>query len=681
MDEKDRRPNRDSEFWDIEFTRPKRKLRRFAHDTGTTLLHISNDESCPAESEGKVPRPPADRESMRFRRGSPKPQKDSAGRKPTLEELMRDGLIVHASDIEPFPQTAAERLEEKDVRSAGAEGNSSHDEPQVTQPPGISPWESYDTGEKIPRRANMMQNSEPYLCYTPDDNKLISEVRVSNWPSPYTFYERFRSDARRYLDFPAQECPPAPFFSFMPQYVQLSADQLAWYFYWRSLVREGKYPATDFGYVMLYIYELINLTDMLEPEQVLQQLCDVWLGYRDRHPRLDRYLAEWVCDLCLIHRLPLPYERLAPIYPQIISASRFKEFYVGCTKGSDLPLAEALLNFNSGYDWRRSKYLADENRHLFEEHIIGAFLYACRKLESAEPAVEYTQSPETNLICSALRTYGTRQRVIRDAYSGALCAYEIKRKIEVHYYSCTRSPELRYIVTDMVKYAENNVRAMIGVKSRLGTPNLPAAAKALIAEYFAPLREKRKKKAEKAPEYERFYEAESKGLSPEAALELERRSWETTRLLVDAFDDHSTEFDGKSAPGGVTHAAVDTLGTANSADLATAENETDTGKDSPVSGTIQPTGERDVSLHEGAGDRPEFERYRRAYVFLRDGNTQSFSALAESMNLMPETLVEKLNEYAYDIIGDIAAEPGGPGGWQIVDDYVAELDEHFGCAP
>ena len=66
---------------------------------------------------------------------------------------------------------------------------------------------------------------------------------------------------------------------------------------------------------------------------------------------------------------------------------------------------------------------------------------------------------------------------------------------------------------------------------------------------------------------------------------------------------------------------------------------------------------------------------------MRDGNTQSFSALAESMNLMPETLVEKLNEYAYDIIGDIAAEPGGPGGWQIVDDYVAELDEHFGCAP
>ena len=87
------------------------------------------------------------------------------------------------------------------------------------------------------------------------------------------------------------------------------------------------------------------------------------------------------------HRLPLPYERLAPIYPQIISASRFKEFYVGCTKGSDLPLAEALLNFNSGYDWRRSKYLADENRHLFEEHIIGAFLYACRKLESAERCV------------------------------------------------------------------------------------------------------------------------------------------------------------------------------------------------------------------------------------------------------------------------------------------------------
>ena len=667
MDDKNRNQNPD-EFWNIEVSRPKRKLRRFAFDTGTVEIEVSADKDKPADTDTPVPRQGA--ESSRIPpRQSPAAAKQSTRRvKPTLDDLLHGGYLKRGSELEPLPQTAVERLFE----SAARKDDTADDEPQVSQPP-ISAWKTGDTGEPIPQRADAPQSAEPYLCYTPDDNKLIKEVRVFMWPSPYTFYERFRSDARKYHDFPAKECRPAPFFSFMPQYVQLTADQRAWYFYWRSLVREGKYPSTDFGYVMLYIYELINLTDMLEPAEVLRLLCDIWLGYRNQHPRLDRYLSEWVSDLCFIHRLTLPYEKLAPIYPQIISASRLKEFYVGCSRGSDLPFAEALLSFNSGYDWQRSKYITDENRHLFEEHIRGAFLYACRKLESADPANIAADSPKAELLGSALRNYGLNQRVIRDAYSGALCSYEIKRRIEVHYYSCTRSPELRNIVTDMIKCAENNVRAMLGIKSRFSTPNLPIAAKNFINEYFAPLRAKPKKKAEDVPEYEKYYEAANTSLSPEAALALERSSWETTRLLVDAFEDGQGDSAGTAEPdksallpeNGWSDADDDTI----AASELQQENHAASDSRPPVQTVDTPRGNSD--------DNSDFEILCRAYTLLREGNSRGFASLADSLNMMPETLSEKLNEYAYEIIGDIAVEPDGLGSWQVIPDYAAELDEHF----
>jgi len=635
------------EFWDLEPTRPRRKLRRFYHDTGTALLRISDGDAQEPEEGAKIPR---------RTEGKAKSQPQ----KPTIEELMRDKLLVRGSDLEPFPETAAERDLSRATQPGLGEGEKSG-EPAVNRPPGISPWDN--GGEAVPRANTAQGENQPYLTYTPDYNRLIFEVRVSEWPSPYTFYERFRSDARRYLDYPAKECRPAPFFSFMPQYVQLNADQRAWYFYWRSLVREGKFPPTDFGYVMLYIYELINLSDVLSPDEVLSRLCDVWLGYRVQHPRLDRYLSEWVCDLCLIHKLPVPYERLKAIYPQIIAAARFKEFYVGCNDSSDMPFAEALFCFNSGYDWRHSKYMTDENRHLFEEHIRGAFLYACKKLQ--EEATGNEGPHGLNLLGSALKSYGIRQRAVRDAYSGALCSYEIKRKIEVVYFSCTRSPELRYIVTDMVKYAENNVRAMLGIKSRFGTPNLPESAKKYIAEYFAPLRASRKKKDEEPPEYERYYEADSHGISPEAALELERSSWETTKKLIEAFDEPAAEQINDSAKD---------LPASVPPESSLAENEKLNG--ALLSDTRILAGGGQASGEGGS----EFDICRQAFAFLRDGDTGGFIALAERLNILPDTLIEKLNEYAYDIIGDIAAEPDEKAGWRLVPDYVFELDEHFGRA-
>ena len=53
----------------------------------------------------------------------------------------------------------------------------------------------------------------------------------------------------------------------------------------------------------MLIFEIINIPDLLPPENGLDMLVFIWESYRKEHPVLNRHLYEWVCDYCLIHKL------------------------------------------------------------------------------------------------------------------------------------------------------------------------------------------------------------------------------------------------------------------------------------------------------------------------------------------------------------------------------------------
>lgn len=91
----------------------------------------------------------------------------------------------------------------------------------------------------------------------------------------------------------------------------------------------------------------------------------------------------------------------------------------------------------------------------------------------------------------------------------------MKRRIELEYLSCSRSIELRFAVTDMIKYAENNVRSMLGIRSRFHTPNLAMPLRRAADEYFASFKKNEKKSGLRCqrPEYEKLYEASKSELS------------------------------------------------------------------------------------------------------------------------------------------------------------------------
>ena len=368
----------------------------------------------------------------------------------------------------------------------------------------------------------------PDAEYSPE-NSLIRTVRLYRPKSTYRYYEGFVRDATRLWKVKGESCTHTPFFSYVPQYVQMNRAQLEWYLWWRENFRQDRFLTTDYSYLLLHAYEIINLSDQIDPLQGQTALCKLWVHYRETFHQLDAYLPEWICDYSLIHRLPPPELLTGALLVAAMSHCALKEFYVP-TAGEE-GFVRALLIFCSNYDYHKSKFCTPENEKLFDRMILGVLR-------------ELTQ--KTDRDGKLLATVGMdHSRMVRDAYTGALCAYPLKKKIALEYHSFSCSHELRYLVTDAVKYTENKIRAALGVRSRLSIYALPTQIRTLIDVYLEPRLPKREsvhaKQEREAAEYEKLYDLPRTPLSAARAAEIERLSWDTTERLVEAFDGGTEE--------------------------------------------------------------------------------------------------------------------------------------------
>lgn len=497
-------------------------------------------------------------------------------------------------------------------------------------------------GEKKPITASNYK-AEPITRYQPA-NRLIKSVAVWRWPSKYTFYERFRTDAIKLFTSTGEKCEYEPFFSYMPQYLQLNPNQRAYYLWWRDNARRNIWLKADYSYVYLYIYEIINLPDFISPAKGLDGLCDVWLAYREELPKLDRYMTEWVTDYCLINLLEPPLEKLRPIMGTLFENSTFREFFT--PTGGDF-YREALFTLACSYNWRQSKFYTDETAPLFERHIPAAFAIACDRLEKSDKRFSFNDGSFT------------AASLTRDAYTGSLCAYNVKRRIDVEYYAVSRSPELKMLVTDIIKYSENIIRGMKGIKSRFPTPTLSDEIKEAINEYFEPFKPRKAPKKEEAPDYMRQYDAPTTGITPEDALKIEARSWNTTEKLIEAFD----EDDEKPERTSVVSPAISAEQPDENDAIGTIEG------DSPPDSAPRPN---DSAFQQNAEHIPPL--VISLLTALRDGDNAAFISVAAENNLLPESAAELVNERLYDIIGDIVIEADG-GAFSLIDDYKPDIDE------
>lgn len=470
--------------------------------------------------------------------------------------------------------------------------------------------------------------------YTPK-NTLITAVTIRPRLSPSRFYADFLNDAKKYLDLHGKECKAVPFPAYIPEYRSMKKAQLDFYLYFRDCARRGEKLDAPISYILLLLFEIINLPDDIPPKEGAELMCRVWLLYRETYARLDSYVADWLCDYCLIHRIEPP--KMSLEHADILAeASGFPEFYFDPAKTDRYKLLCKVARHTPNVD---GKY--PETEVYLRKHLVNVIDRLVVERRGAALSLDDVLTLTTGA---------------RTAYRSALCAYNNNALISYTYRSFSKFTLSAQKLADCVKYAENRIRAFLSIRSRLKCPLLPDADKVIIDGYFdevLPIEKKKYNRNYNRNEYvsytgenEYLYEPESTGVSFEAALEIEKESWKAAEMLESAF-------------GGVTdtEAVTDTKQEAVfSADTADASQE------------ITPITAKDAENSGLDGIEKAFLRY------VADGDIRGLRKFVKENRLIADAVAEKINVYAYDAIGDSVIE-GADGEYTIIPDYVQEVEQ------
>lgn len=484
--------------------------------------------------------------------------------------------------------------------------------------------------------------------YAPENTGLIKRVTVKNFADRYDFYGNFRKAAVVYYDYKTDKCDFVPFYSYMPQYSQLTSEQKQYYFYFRDMVRRGKFIKSDYSYLYLLVYEILNMPDYLPPSEGVVLLCKLWREYRGALPRIDSYFAVWIQDYCLVHRIACPMEYISEFIFDVIYASDFKEFYLSeMGVGAD-SATDAMIAYLSDYDWRKCRYRTSENKEMYFKHMIGAM---------TEVLVVLFGGNDFSV------PHGSPKVIERDAFPHSLCTHAVKCKLSIEYIPLSQDIGIRHTVTMSVRYCENKLRALLGIKSRLSIKDLSDVYKRIIDAYFDELvkKETAKRRSVELPEYERLYDAPSVEISFSGADEIERASWSTTARLVSDADYTTNDADD---PEGLSDIELPCV---------SEQSVVSEGLSQKINYDAKSEAEysaNDILSAISEIDSGELELSDQQINALKE-------ILSGSNNVNDLSLIDdisKINEYFTDLLGDIVIESDGEA-FRIIDDYREDVRE------
>ena len=228
-------------------------------------------------------------------------------------------------------------------------------------------------------------------------------------------------------------------------------------------------------------------------------------------------------------------------------------------------------------------------------------------------------------------------------------------------------------MTAAVKYAENKLRAVLGIKAKLGADGVSEENARAIDAWFAPFlptREQIRQKKEDAympPDYLKNYEAEDTGFDPDAAAAIEAKSWaNTSRLTGDDYgaDPGETEIPPESSesPWEETVAVEGEIGSETACEIpAPASDGPDEDADPGSPAEESPGG-------DGSGD----EILRDA---LRAAMNGRFRGYCREHGLYEGDAADRINALFLESIGDVVLEADADGGFRFVEDYREDAEE------
>ena len=253
-------------------------------------------------------------------------------------------------------------------------------------------------------------------------------------------YARLQSDQ-------AKPGKPVSHNTYEPLFNTLDKAQKEWYFYWRREVLKGNYPDADLGYVLIFVYELLNYTFNDNAAFNLSMLDRIYVNYQDKHYSVGDFLPRWIRDFC--YELE-EYE----LEKKWTSKLRYHEFSAYETlKQFENELQTVSITFWKQFIRYNKTRFFKNNRNL---------IYKVFKISIALLAREY-QAQGENLI-EAWIPINEEAGYERQLFSNAVIGRKVQNKLETK-----RVPNLkmREDLSALFQLAKNIARIQIGEKSQL----------------------------------------------------------------------------------------------------------------------------------------------------------------------------------------------------------------------
>lgn len=525
--------------------------------------------------------------------------------------------------------------------------------------------------------------------------------RDTDWQQDFRYISREQQFVQRAKELEAaveERAESVPFQTYWPTYDEMQPRQLRWYLYWRGEVRSGRYPDTDLSYLFVYLYELIHGVGWSEPAEGYARMERVWQEYRQRYPKLDLYVREWLYDLALVFQLEEPPVEPMAKLPRNLSMELKELEWRRRLTADPLELSWELLMTFVDYDVEKSRFYLEQGRKDMRNFVpkvislVDGYLLRSKGIRILELFKPAERKVSRYLFRSAVYDpdlYGRTKTVSVLPYSG--------------------HPPLRAFLTQLVRLTENKLRELSGVKGKLRGIDVGPEIEQLVGRYLNKEFERRKAEEARArtpkvkinaaklrklqqesnevrdlllsEELTFAFAPKAPGLPPERLAGLHGTS-PAAEPLQPAFD---FERGYAQEPEEITGLAGSEVSFRDEAEMAAVDTQP------PIpAGEVEGLKLPSMEEHPDAGmtgsgamakaNLPE--AWLDLFGSLSAPQTQMLAALrlghgpaerqaiAERAGSMPELLMDEINELAMERIGDLLID-----GDEVVDDYRAELDE------
>ncbi|PAD32508.1 hypothetical protein CHH60_05990 [Paenibacillus sp. 7523-1] len=471
--------------------------------------------------------------------------------------------------------------------------------------------------------------------------------------------KRFVEEARQLEEVEGEPAPFVPFMSYWPTYGVMNESQREWYLYWRSEVRQRRFPDTDLSYVFVHTYELINGVGWRDPQAGFDQLKQLWIHYRVRNPQLDMYMQEWLVDYTLVHQLDMPLSEILDISSGYLPAEiqDMEMQRILQNRISDVSLN--LLRRYYDYDITLSKFYRDGGQEVLEEVIpkvmvlVDSYLLRTRQEGIANQFIQGKPRTTERVLF--------RKAVYDDTLYG--------KTVPLSYVPVGENSDFVQLVTRIFRCTENKCRELLGFRGRLRGKTLEPELAGLIERYLDKVYAAKQAEAAEKPMIR---------IDPEKLTSLQQESeYVRQALTIEEDVDRGHEPPPFEHQAAVEREANDTVKYMTEQDKDhSLEPEADEGlaeRSEPVAPNDKPVrlqweeaiaGDLDEEwLH--LADQLAPQHVLAIHALLGEHPDTELNLVAEQYGTMPALLLDEINDLAMETIGDLLIDSD-----RIVSEYM-----------